>query len=46
MSAAVFPGKDTDSRLSSFKAGLNKFRGYLIFYECRACIFAVQQSVV
>lgn len=32
MSAAVLPGQDTDSRLSSFKTGLNKYRDYLIFF--------------
>lgn len=46
MSAAALPGGDTDSRLSSFKAGLNKFRGYLILHECRYRTFSVQQSAV
>lgn len=40
----LYARKGTDFRLSSFKAGLNKFRGYLILPECRACTFAVQQS--
>lgn len=47
LSAAVLPGQDTNVRVSSFKAGLNKCRDYLILYVCRACrdTFALHQSV-
>lgn len=41
MSAAVQPGQDTDSRLSSFQTGLNKYKEYLIFF----CVQSLQRQL-